>query len=60
MLRLESGIGLWHRQGLPDGKQIHVQARPTQKVMEHLLKMATELGQKSGMVSGDNAGGFSQ
>lgn len=54
MLRLESGIGLWHRQNTPDGRYSHLLMRPSQKVMEHLLRMATDLGKVNGMTAGIN------
>jgi len=56
LLRVEAGLGLWHRKGMQDGKFIHVQARPAQKVLEHIINMAKdiELGVRSGFQSGVN------
>jgi hypothetical protein len=58
MLRVESGIGLWHRVSTPGSGSFHLlQATPTKKVMQHLLEMAEELGKTSGFKAGLNKEG---
>lgn len=54
LLRVEAGLGLWHRVGQPDGRFYHIQAPPMKKVMEHLLRIAGELGKVSGFKAGVN------
>jgi hypothetical protein len=55
MLRVESGIGLWHRVSTPGSGSFHLlQATPTKKVMQHLLEMAEELGKTTGFKAGLN------
>ena len=56
MLRLESGMGLWHRQVNAVSGFNFTLMKPVRRVVEHILRMATELelGRKSGITGGTN------